>query len=326
MPENHHVQPAPVRPAPPRWMRRWLIAAGIYNLLWGALVIAFPLAIFEFAGMEPPRYPMIWQCVGMIVGVYGVGYLAASTDPLRHWPIVLVGFLGKVFGPLGFVAAAARGDLPWAWGATILTNDVIWWIPFALMLHAAYRSLGGRYAEDDAAGAAPLGEALARARTHDGRSVLEVTRSAPTLVVFLRHAGCIFCSETAAAIARQLESSGRAETPVVAVHMGESDDSIRAMLERRGLGRALRVSDPEGELYRAVELRRGSLAQLFGWRVWLAGWRAYLKGHRVGALQGDGLRMPGLFLISGETILSAQRPSHAGGELDAGAALCELPA
>ena len=40
---------------------------------------------------EFPRYPQIWQCVGMIVGVYGVGYLVAASDPLRHWPIVLVG-------------------------------------------------------------------------------------------------------------------------------------------------------------------------------------------------------------------------------------------
>jgi small multidrug resistance pump len=49
--------------------------------------------------MELPRYPDIWQCVGMIVGVYGVGYLIAAFDPLRHWPVILVGLLGKVLGP-----------------------------------------------------------------------------------------------------------------------------------------------------------------------------------------------------------------------------------
>jgi hypothetical protein len=304
-------------------MRNVLIAAGIYNLAWGALVIALPGLFFSWAGMEPPRYPMIWQCVGMIVGVYGIGYLAAATNAYVHWPIVLVGFLGKILGPIGFLGAAVSGDLPWAWGATIITNDLIWWVPFALMLYGAYRTLGGRYAEDEAK--PELGEALARAQASDGRSLLEVTRSAPTLVIFLRHAGCIFCSETAARIAEQLEASDR-ETPVVAVHMDEDDGAIARMLERHGLGRALRVADPEGELYRAVELRRGSLGQLFGLRVFLAGMRAYLKGHRVSGLRGDGLRMPGLFLISGETILSAQRPKHAGGELDADRALCELPA
>ena len=125
----------------PRWMRLTLVAAGIYNLAWGALVVALPGLLFDFAGMQPPRYPQLWQCIGMIVGVYGVGYLVASRDPLRHWPIVLVGFLGKVLGPIGFAGAVLRGELPWAFGATILTNDLVWWVPFAgILWHARRRS------------------------------------------------------------------------------------------------------------------------------------------------------------------------------------------
>ena len=94
--------------------------------------------------MDLPRYPQIWQCVGMIVGVYGVGYLIAARDPLRHWPITLVGLLGKVFGPIGFVGAVASGDLPLAFGATILTNDLIWWIPFGAILYHAFRNYNDR--------------------------------------------------------------------------------------------------------------------------------------------------------------------------------------
>ncbi len=126
------------RSPPPGWMRVTLMAAAVYNIAWGAWVILAPQAMFTWAGMEPPRYPEIWQCVGMIVGVYGVGYAVASRDPLTHWPIVLVGLLGKILGPIGFLDAALRGHLPWAWGATILTNDLIWWIPFALILRAAW--------------------------------------------------------------------------------------------------------------------------------------------------------------------------------------------
>ena len=123
-------------------MRHVLLAAGIYNLAWGAAVIAFPETLFRFADMKLPRYPQIWQCVGMIVGVYGIGYLIAATNPLRHWPITLVGLLGKVFGPIGLAVALIRGELPLAFGATILTNDLIWWIPFAVILYRAYgRSL-----------------------------------------------------------------------------------------------------------------------------------------------------------------------------------------
>ncbi len=127
------------------WLRRVLIAAGVYNLAWGVFVVAFPLAPFDWLNLEPPRYPQIWQCVGMIVGVYGIGYLCAAPDYVRHWPIVLVGLLGKIFGPIGFVVAAARGELPWNFGWTIVTNDLIWWLPFAMMLREAARNRGGEF-------------------------------------------------------------------------------------------------------------------------------------------------------------------------------------
>ena len=123
-----------------RWQTRWLRAAGVYNLLWGSLAILQPHLLFDLAGVPRINYPEIWQCVGMIVGVYGVGYLIAATDPRRHWPIVLVGLLGKVFGPLGFAVALAKGTLPLSFGLTILTNDLVWWIPFALILRNAAES------------------------------------------------------------------------------------------------------------------------------------------------------------------------------------------
>lgn len=125
--------------ATPPWMRSCLIAAGVYNLLWGALTVLRPMWLFDLASMAPPNYPFIWQCVGMIVGVYGVGYLAAASDPVRHWPIVLVGFLGKVFGPIGYADGVFRGEVPPGFGITIPTNDLVWWIPFALILAHAWR-------------------------------------------------------------------------------------------------------------------------------------------------------------------------------------------
>lgn len=111
-----------------------LAIAAIYNLLWGASVVLFPSLLFELAELPQPTYPAIWQCVGMIVGVYGVGYWIAAKDPVRHWPIVLVGLLGKIFGPIGFVYAASTGQLPWHFGWTIVGNDLIWWWPFTVLL------------------------------------------------------------------------------------------------------------------------------------------------------------------------------------------------
>ena len=122
------------------WKNSILKVAGIYNIVWGTLVIIFPNAFFELAGMELPLYPMIWQCVGMIVGVYGLGYWIASNDPNRHWPIVVVGLLGKIFGPIGFAYYATIGMFPIKWGLIIILNDVIWWLPFGLILYSAYKT------------------------------------------------------------------------------------------------------------------------------------------------------------------------------------------
>ena len=128
------------RPLTPRWMQHILVVAAIYNIAWGMFVVLWPSAPFQWAGMELPNYLSLWQCIGMIVGVYGIGYAIAASDPIRHWPIVLVGLLGKVFGPIGFLWSAVQGELPWIAGLTILTNDLIWWIPFSLILIAVSRA------------------------------------------------------------------------------------------------------------------------------------------------------------------------------------------
>jgi len=85
-----------------------------------------------------------WQCIGMIIGVYGIGYWIAAADSRRHWPIILVGLLGKILGPIGFLIAASAGDIPWAFALTIISNDLIWWIPFgAALVDARKAALGG---------------------------------------------------------------------------------------------------------------------------------------------------------------------------------------
>jgi hypothetical protein len=88
--------------------------------------------------MPVPDLPELWQCIGMIVGVYGIGYWIAARDPFTHWPIILVGLLGKVLGPIGFVQALVKGVFTLKAGVVSLTNDVVWWAPFAIILAKAW--------------------------------------------------------------------------------------------------------------------------------------------------------------------------------------------
>jgi hypothetical protein len=120
-----------------------LTLAGVYNLAWGTWVVLFPTHSFGWSGLlqpdKPLLYPQLWQCIGMIVGVYGVGYVLAGRDPARHWPVVLVGFLGKLFGPMGMAFGIVRGEVQPAAAITCVFNDLVWWVPFALILRHAAR-------------------------------------------------------------------------------------------------------------------------------------------------------------------------------------------
>ena len=119
---------------PSPWMKQTLKAAAIYNVIWGAWVVLFPSKFFEWTGMSIPEHLMIWQGMGMVIGVYGLGYWWASANPIRHWPIVAVGFLGKIFGPIGFIFNYVQGKVPASFAWTLITNDLIWWVPFFLIL------------------------------------------------------------------------------------------------------------------------------------------------------------------------------------------------
>jgi hypothetical protein len=301
----------------PKWMSKVLWAAGLYNVAWGLLAILFPVQLFELAGMAPPNYPALAQCIGMIVGVYGVGYAIAASDPYRHWPIVLVGLLGKVFGPIGFVWSASRGEFPWLAGVTILTNDLIWWVPFWLILAGAAKS--SRAATDPEQLSESLQQVLEQTRLLHGETLADVSNRSPVLILFLRHAGCTFCREALHDLNQQISRIREVGARPVVVHMGSVIQG-QAMLEKYGLTEIDQVSDPDRVLFRAFRLQIGTLSQLFGPYVW---WRAVVDGavwkHGVGKMVGNGLQMPGVFLVSRGRIVrqyvhktAADRPDYAG--------------
>jgi len=287
----------------PTWPVLVLRLAAVYNLAWGAWVILFPNHLFDLTGIARPNYPGIWQCVGMIVGVYGIGYWCAAKDFVRHWPIILVGFLGKVLGPIGFLQSAILGDLPWAWGIMILANDVVWWLPFIAMLYLAFKVLCSPIvmASQDApalqAQSLDVEEVSRRTMVSNGKNLWELGLEKPLLLIFVRHAGCTFCRETLGELKLKLPNLLEHKITPVVVHLGTPADGAK-MLERAGLQGTLYVSNPNAELYRAYDLKRGQLSQLLGPQVWWRGFQsAILKGHGTGSLVGDGFQLGGAFLI-----------------------------
>ena len=311
----------------PKWMGTVLRIAGIYNVLWGAWVVLLPAQFWALLSMDQPNYPFLWQCIGMIVGVYGLGYWVAGSDPVRHWPIVLVGLLGKIFGPIGFIDAHFVRDLvPLRFGLTLITNDLIWWVPFTLILWHAFKvetarrdgAMMDRATRGDAGShrSAASGEvALADARVQGGagagRTLAELSADRPVLLVFLRHLGCTFCREALADLASARARLDAAGVRIVLVHMGD-DAGLATLVAKYGVGEAGRIADPGKSLYRAAELGRGNLAQLFGVRMWLRGLEAgVFAGHGVGKLAGDGFQMPGALVLRQGRIVRAYRHQDA---------------
>ncbi len=285
-------------------MRGVLILAGIYNLLWGMWVILSPLAMFRWSGMEPPRYPQLWQGVGMIVGIYGLGYLLAARNPMRHWPIVLIGLLGKTLAPVGLLGTALRGELPWPWGVTIVTNDLIWWVPFGAILFEA-ASAG---TDSDRRGPFLSWQRILREwPSHRGMTLDQSSRDRLVLVVFLRHAGCTFCREALSDLSRQRRAIEEAGAQLALVHMSEPLAATLRFADY-GLEDVHRFRDPDCVMYRAFGLRRGRFSELLGPVVWWRGIVAGLwRGHGIGRLEGDGFRMPGVFLLHRGRILAEYR-------------------
>ncbi len=291
-------------------MRLWLIAAGLYNIVWGGAMSLAPVWTLKLLGVVPSGeylWPQLWACIGMIIGVYGLGFLIASRDPARHWPIILVGLLGKVLGPIGFIAAASRGQLPWSMGANILTNDLLWWVPFTMMLWNAARASQPAPPE----GSVSLDTALDALRDQTGRSLRELTDERPTLVVLLRHSGCTFCKETLADLAKQQAAVQKANVGLAVIGMSPTSDGLRTTGESYGLTTAAWFADPDRLLYRALELSRGSFSQLFGPRVLIGGIRAAMHGHGIGKLEGDGFQMPGAFVLHHGRVVRAYRHATA---------------
>lgn len=126
----------------PRFFRIWFYAAAVYNLLWGCFVCLFPAWCIDFLKIGHLISVPFLQVIGMIVGVYAYGYWLLAKEPIRYYGLIWIGLLGKILGPLGFFFYAFQGTLPWNFGFTIITNDLIWW-PVFIAFTVKYRTVSG---------------------------------------------------------------------------------------------------------------------------------------------------------------------------------------
>ncbi|MBW2241490.1 MAG: hypothetical protein JRH01_05845 [Deltaproteobacteria bacterium] len=134
-----------------------------------------------------------------------------------------------------------------------------------------------------------------------------------TLLVFLRHFGCVFCRETLGDLREASEADE--SFPDVIFFSQASPMESRVFLRRYWPG-ARAVSDPDEFFYDGFGIERASKLTIFSPQVFAAKRRAAAKGHQGGERSGDIWRMPAAFVVEGDQILWAYEPKHPGDHPD----------
>jgi hypothetical protein len=131
----------------------------------------------------------------------------------------------------------------------------------------------------------------------------------PTLLVFLRHLGCLFCREWLVELRKSAASDPAFPAPLF-FHMGTIEQGDAFFSAFAPDVRA--IADPKQQFYRAMSVPKAPVYQLLDPRVWACGLRASRNGHKAGKPVGDPFVMPGLFLVENEQVTWKFIPDHLG--------------
>ena len=131
----------PARKQIPRWQRVALLVASLQCLIWGIFILSLPERSSLAYGFDKvPAAFFLWQGTGLVIFLFGVGYGIAATNPRQHWAVILIGLMAKFLGPIGMLWSVLQGQVSRQVLYLIPLNDVVWWLPFTLILVAAFRN------------------------------------------------------------------------------------------------------------------------------------------------------------------------------------------
>jgi hypothetical protein len=132
----------------------------------------------------------------------------------------------------------------------------------------------------------------------------------PTLLVFLRHLGCLFSREWLAEVQAAV-ASDPSFPAVLYVHLGTPEQGDAFFEPSTPDARAM--ADPNRFYYKALGVPSASPLQLFDPRLWACGMRATRRGHKQGKPVGDPLVKPALVLVEGNQVAWKFIPDQMGG-------------
>lgn len=134
-----------------------------------------------------------------------------------------------------------------------------------------------------------------------------------TLLVFLRHLGCLFSAEMVKDL-RQAALRDNMYPPVLFFHLGTTAQGDQFFAPLWPEARA--IADPERRFYDAFGVKQGSVGQMLGPATIACGIRATVKGNFSRKPIGDPWTMPGLFLLRGTEVVWRHVFANAGDHPD----------
>jgi len=125
-------------------MRYLLRFAGTFNLLAGASMITLYHEGYRLLGVPKPELVLPVQVMGILVGLFGVGYHLVASNPVENRNILLLGFWSKALSAAAALGYVAAGKLGLGFALTVFLSDVVYLPPFYLILRRLGRISRGR--------------------------------------------------------------------------------------------------------------------------------------------------------------------------------------
>ncbi len=126
------------------WMKFLLCFAGGFNLLAGVSMCTLYHEGYELLGTPKPDLILPVQVMGILVALFGVGYLMVAANPIENRNILTLGFLSKAISSAVALAYVACGQLPWWFAVVVFFADVIYLPPFYVIMRCLYRAARAR--------------------------------------------------------------------------------------------------------------------------------------------------------------------------------------
>lgn len=126
------------------WMKFTLRFVAGFNVLAGLHMIVMYHETYKAIGMNKPDLHFPIQLVGILVALFGVGYLMVASRPLENRNLLLLGFLSKFFGSVLGTGYVLLGKMPPVFMVILLFSDIVYLPFFWIILRRVYRIAGER--------------------------------------------------------------------------------------------------------------------------------------------------------------------------------------